>query len=167
MSESTNPIVEMMRDMGKCVITITAENKEGIATIIMPSARFDNYISVVRKNGEDEGETVTGDVQAMQYLFRVSEDQEGNIVYALPFARHEDAPKIADFEVIDMRDETPEAPATDDVPMTKVVDERDDHCKQVWPECYSGDYNPACCRFPKSCSAGVTRIVPVEENDGS
>lgn len=25
-------------------------------------------------------------------------------------------------------------------------------CVDAWPYCYSGDYNPACCRFPKSCS---------------
>jgi hypothetical protein len=26
------------------------------------------------------------------------------------------------------------------------------YCVEVWPECYSGGYNPNCCRFPKSCS---------------
>ena len=25
-------------------------------------------------------------------------------------------------------------------------------CVDQWPECNSGEYNPACCRFPKSCS---------------
>lgn len=25
-------------------------------------------------------------------------------------------------------------------------------CIEQWPECWSGDYNPLCCRFPKSCS---------------
>lgn len=25
-------------------------------------------------------------------------------------------------------------------------------CVEAWPECSSGEYNPACCRFPKSCS---------------
>lgn len=25
-------------------------------------------------------------------------------------------------------------------------------CVEKWPACYSGGYNPACCRFPKSCS---------------
>lgn len=25
-------------------------------------------------------------------------------------------------------------------------------CVENWPECASGQYNPACCRFPKSCS---------------
>lgn len=28
-------------------------------------------------------------------------------------------------------------------------------CVERWPECYPGDYNPACCRFPKSCSCEV------------
>lgn len=25
-------------------------------------------------------------------------------------------------------------------------------CVKNWPECKDGDYNPSCCRFPKSCS---------------
>lgn len=25
-------------------------------------------------------------------------------------------------------------------------------CVEEWPECSSGEYNPLCCRFPKSCS---------------
>lgn len=25
-------------------------------------------------------------------------------------------------------------------------------CVENWPDCASGQYNPACCRFPKSCS---------------
>lgn len=25
-------------------------------------------------------------------------------------------------------------------------------CIEQWPECHEGEYNPACCRFPKSCS---------------
>lgn len=25
-------------------------------------------------------------------------------------------------------------------------------CLEAWPECQNGSYNPACCRFPKSCS---------------
>lgn len=25
-------------------------------------------------------------------------------------------------------------------------------CVEAWPDCVSGEYNPACCRFPKSCS---------------
>jgi hypothetical protein len=28
-------------------------------------------------------------------------------------------------------------------------------CVEQWPECETGDYDPACCRFPKSCSATV------------
>jgi hypothetical protein len=32
------------------------------------------------------------------------------------------------------------------------VDGRDPNCVLAWPECYSGGYDPACCRFPKSCS---------------
>jgi hypothetical protein len=26
-------------------------------------------------------------------------------------------------------------------------------CVKAWPDCYSGGYDPACCRFPKSCSS--------------
>ena len=28
-------------------------------------------------------------------------------------------------------------------------------CVEAWPEAEEGEYNPACCRFPKSCSADV------------
>lgn len=28
-------------------------------------------------------------------------------------------------------------------------------CAENWPEAETGEYNPACCRFPKSCSASV------------
>jgi len=27
------------------------------------------------------------------------------------------------------------------------------NCVEAWPACSSSEYNPACCRFPKSCSA--------------
>lgn len=30
---------------------------------------------------------------------------------------------------------------------------RDSRCVEEWPECESGEYDPRCCRFPKSCSA--------------
>lgn len=32
------------------------------------------------------------------------------------------------------------------------LDERDPNCVMSWPGCFSGGYNPKCCRFPKSCS---------------
>lgn len=28
-------------------------------------------------------------------------------------------------------------------------------CVEAWPECSEGEYNPACCRFPKSCSCDI------------
>lgn len=34
------------------------------------------------------------------------------------------------------------------------VDERTSDCVEKWPESVDGDYDPRCCRFPKSCSAG-------------
>lgn len=36
-------------------------------------------------------------------------------------------------------------------------------CVEAWPECYEGGYNPACCRFPKSCSATVYDPECVED----
>ncbi len=30
--------------------------------------------------------------------------------------------------------------------------ETDPACRERWPECRQGGYDPACCRFPKSCS---------------
>jgi transcriptional regulator with XRE-family HTH domain len=29
---------------------------------------------------------------------------------------------------------------------------RDSRCVEQWPGCFSGGYDPRCCRFPKSCS---------------
>lgn len=31
-------------------------------------------------------------------------------------------------------------------------DYREPECVRAWPECHNGDYNPSCCRWPKSCS---------------
>jgi hypothetical protein len=28
-------------------------------------------------------------------------------------------------------------------------------CVEQWPDCQEGEYNPRCCRFPKSCSCTV------------
>lgn len=28
-------------------------------------------------------------------------------------------------------------------------------CVERWPEAETGEYNPSCCRFPKSCSASI------------
>lgn len=39
-------------------------------------------------------------------------------------------------------------------PQLVLVDERDPSCVEGWPECVDGEYDPRCCRFPKSCSAG-------------
>ena len=39
-------------------------------------------------------------------------------------------------------------------PVFEFVDERDANCIEQWPGCESFGYNPSCCRFPKSCSAG-------------
>jgi hypothetical protein len=32
------------------------------------------------------------------------------------------------------------------------TDVRNPTCVERWPECASGEYDPRCCRFPKSCS---------------
>ena len=39
-------------------------------------------------------------------------------------------------------------------PAQRLVDNRDPECVKVWPECETFGYDPRCCRFPKSCSAG-------------
>lgn len=38
-------------------------------------------------------------------------------------------------------------------------------CIENWPECYSGGYDPRCCRFPKSCSAAIWEEKDLEECD--
>jgi hypothetical protein len=35
-------------------------------------------------------------------------------------------------------------------------------CVERWPDCFTGDYNPACCRFPKSCSADIYDGVGID-----
>lgn len=37
---------------------------------------------------------------------------------------------------------------------SQLVDNRNPECVKAWPECESSLYDPRCCRFPKSCSAG-------------
>ncbi|MDY0984609.1 hypothetical protein SOM10_11955 [Microbacterium sp. CFBP9023] len=44
-----------------------------------------------------------------------------------------------------------------------LVDEREPECVKAWPGCYTFGHDPACCRFPKSCSAGEVRMVPVKQ----
>ena len=39
-------------------------------------------------------------------------------------------------------------------PAQRLVDNRDPECVKAWPECETFGYDPRCCRFPKSCSAG-------------
>lgn len=38
-------------------------------------------------------------------------------------------------------------------------------CVENWPECRSGEYNPKCCRFPKSCSCTVYNPDTIAEVD--
>lgn len=38
-------------------------------------------------------------------------------------------------------------------------------CVESWPECETGEYNPACCRFPKSCSCDIYDPRYVTEDD--
>lgn len=38
-------------------------------------------------------------------------------------------------------------------------------CVENWPECEEGSYDPACCRFPKSCSCTVYDPAAVKESD--
>jgi hypothetical protein len=37
---------------------------------------------------------------------------------------------------------------------TELADARDPECVARWPGCRDGEYDPKCCRFPKSCSCG-------------
>lgn len=38
-------------------------------------------------------------------------------------------------------------------------------CVEAWPECESGAYNPASCRFPKSCSCTIYNELHITEID--
>lgn len=38
-------------------------------------------------------------------------------------------------------------------------------CVEAWPNCATGEYNPACCRFPKSCSCTVYSAAHVTDED--
>ena len=41
------------------------------------------------------------------------------------------------------------------LPWDELEDTRSPECVKRWPECESGAYDPACCRFPKSCSCNT------------
>ena len=34
-------------------------------------------------------------------------------------------------------------------------DRRIKACVEAWPDCAEGEYNPYCCRYPKSCSCTI------------
>ena len=38
-------------------------------------------------------------------------------------------------------------------------------CVERWPDCETGAYSPACCRFPKSCSADIYYEEFVKDSD--
>ena len=38
-------------------------------------------------------------------------------------------------------------------------------CVASWPDCREGEYNPKCCRFPKSCSCEIVEICPDCQRD--
>lgn len=40
---------------------------------------------------------------------------------------------------------------------------REPVCAAAWPGCVNGEYNPACCRWPKSCSV---QMVPATDDAG-
>lgn len=48
----------------------------------------------------------------------------------------------------------------------QLVDNRDPECVKAWPGCHTFGYDPACCRFPKSCSAGTIATVTNTESEG-
>jgi hypothetical protein len=37
-------------------------------------------------------------------------------------------------------------------------------CVEAWPGCSEGEYNPACCRFPKSCSCDIYSLEHIKES---
>jgi len=41
--------------------------------------------------------------------------------------------------------------------------ERDPACVERWPGAASGEFDPRCCRFPKSCSADLPEVDPEVE----
>lgn len=49
----------------------------------------------------------------------------------------------------------PKDTADDEAPMTTTVRERNPECLDVWPDCVEWEYDPRCCRFPKSCSCDL------------
>jgi hypothetical protein len=42
------------------------------------------------------------------------------------------------------------------------IEKRDPGCVKQWPQCQDGDYNPACCRFPKSCSCARPEWLEID-----
>lgn len=54
-------------------------------------------------------------------------------------------------------------PVAQSVPASeRLPDNRDPECVANWPECWSGGYDPRCCRFPKSCSCERGPALPGE-----
>lgn len=56
----------------------------------------------------------------------------------------------------------PGAPGVPAAPPAR-FDDRDPTCVSNWPECHTFGYDPRCCRFPKSCSAGTVHVEEVSQ----
>lgn len=91
----------------------------------------------------------------------ISQDHSKSSAYAHGYSDGWDAALAASRRL-------PEPEITEEArpkPKLKLVDERHAACVAEWPECSSGDYDPRCCRFPKSCSAGSFRWVSAGEGE--
>ena len=61
--------------------------------------------------------------------------------------------KHVEFDVV-----VPVPDITKEASRPALVDNRDPECVKAWPGCHTFGYDPACCRFPKSCSAGTIAL---------
>jgi hypothetical protein len=101
----------------------------------------------VRLGGEDDGQP-WGDDGGPSWAWNEFTDVEVLRVGV-------DGPPSLTEEEIDQQAATAQRNLRNETPAPYANTRRLKSCIEAWPDCVSGDYNPYCCRFPKSCSCDI------------
>lgn len=127
----------------------SSPNEEIVRSSLVPQEAIDAAWDVLDEWGK---ETIAG--------FQVRDALEAALPHILEAARRD--PDINPLAV----KANPE-PDLGVLPWDELEDTRSPECVKRWPECESGAYDPACCRFPKSCSYGELEAGVTERLHGT
>ncbi|MEJ6554043.1 hypothetical protein PQI51_03270 [Microbacterium esteraromaticum] len=118
-------------------------------TIMHAEAAFDRWLAAHDAEKRAEWEAEHPDVAALREARAETWDEAVGAVFAWWNAPEGERPAVIvnPYGVGVPVNENGETPPT--------LKRRLRSCVEQWPGCETGAYNPACCRFPKSCSATV------------